>query len=181
MKLLASRKISFFALLFVAVFLAGAAGAQESVAGAVVHIEKMGSIVGTWKLISMTYEDQATGKQAPLWGEHPIGFLTYTQEGRMSAVISASDRSVADNEPNQISVETQAGYFRSCFAYAGSYTPTKMGVIHHVEVANDPAWVGKDQVRYLHFEGNKLVVTAPATKTVSDPNARVLTLVWERL
>jgi len=181
MKFLRSCRIGFFALLFAAALLAGVAGAEESAAGAIVHVEKMGSVVGTWRLISMTYQDQTTNKQVELWGANPIGFLTYTPDGRMSAVISASKRSFSASNPSQTSTEEQASYFRSCFAYAGSYTPTDKGVIHHVEVANDPAWVGRDQVRYLHFEGNRLIVTAPATKTVSDPNARVLTLVWERL
>lgn len=181
MKLLASRRIGFIAILFAVTLLSGAEGFQEAAVGAIVSTEEAGSIVGTWKLISMTYQDQTTGKQVELWGANPIGFLTYTPDGRMSAVISASKRSFSASNPSQTSTEEQASYFRSCFAYAGAYTPTDKGVIHHVEVANDPAWVGKDQVRYLHFEGNRLIVTAPATKTVSDPNARVLTLVWERL
>jgi hypothetical protein len=138
-------------------------------------------IIGTWKLVSMTYQDQATGKEVDLWGDKPIGFLTYTAEGRMSAVIAAADRPLSAASADQAPPEEQARLFRSCFAYAGSYTMTGAGVIHHVQVANDPTWVGKDQVRYLKIEKKKLFVSAPPIRTVGDPNPRVLLLVWEKL
>lgn len=138
-------------------------------------------LVGTWTLISMTYRDEASGKETDLWGKDPIGFLTYTPGGRMSAVISAASRKVSAESADRASPEEQAVLFRSCFGYAGTYTLTDSGVIHHVEVASDPAWVGKDQTRYVRFEGKRLIVTGPPLQTVSDPNPRVLQLVWERV
>lgn len=138
-------------------------------------------LLGTWTLISMTYRDEASGKETDLWGKGPIGFLTYTPEGRMSAVISAASRKITAESADLASPEEQALLFRSCFAYAGTFTPTDSGVMHHVEVASDPAWVGKDQTRYVRFEGERLIVTGPPLQTVSDPNPKVLKLVWERV
>ena len=70
---------------------------------------------------------------------------------------------------------------RTSFAYAGTYSLIHAGVIHHVEVATDPTWIGKDQTRFVHFEGERLIVTGPPLQTVSDPNPQVVQLVWERV
>ncbi len=139
------------------------------------------SIVGTWRLVSMTYVDKATGKEADLWGKAPIGFLTYTPGGRMSAVIAAASRHISKESADQAPVEEQAMLFRTGFAYAGTYSLTPTGVIHHVEVASDPTWVGKDQTRFVRFEEKRLVVTGPPLQVVSEHNPQVLTLVWERV
>ncbi|MBP1746879.1 MAG: hypothetical protein H6Q54_1494 [Deltaproteobacteria bacterium] len=138
-------------------------------------------IIGTWRLVSMTYRDQSTGKEVDLWGKGPIGFLTYTPGGRMSAVIAAASRKITAESADQASVEEQAMLFRSCFAYAGTYSLTDTGVIHHVKVASDPTWIGKDQTRFVHFEGKRLVISGPPLQPVSDPNPKVLQLVWERV
>ena len=129
----------------------------------------------------MMYLDQSTGKGKDLWGKGPIGFLTYTPEGRMSAVISAASRNISTENANQAPSEEQAMLFRTSVAYAGTYSLTDTGVIHHVEVASDPTWTGKDQVRFVRFEGKRLIVTGPPLQTVSDPNPQVLQLVWERV
>ncbi len=71
--------------------------------------------------------------------------------------------------------------FRNSIAYAGTYSLTDTGVIHHVEVAPDPTWIGKDQTRFVRFEGERLIVTGPPLQIVSDPNPQVLQLVWERV
>ncbi len=128
----------------------------------------------------MTYKDPSTGKEKDLWGENPAGFLTYTSDGRMSAVIAASGRKIPVSSAAQASPEEQAMLFRSFIAYAGTYTLTDTSVIHHDEVASDPTWTGTDQVRYVHFEGDLIVITAPQIRTVSDPDPKVLKLVWKR-
>lgn len=151
------------------------------VTSAVLPAASQKGMVGTWKLVSMTYKDQATGKEMDLWGKGPIGFLTYTPGGRMSAVIAAASRTMTSESADQASVQEQATLFRSCFAYAGTYRLTDSGVIHHVEVASDPSWIGKDQVRFVRWEGKRLVISGPPLQTVSDPNPKVLQLVWERL
>jgi hypothetical protein len=39
-------------------------------------------IVGTWKLVSVTYEDTQTKELTPVLGEHPRGYQIATPEGR---------------------------------------------------------------------------------------------------
>jgi len=138
-------------------------------------------IGGTWRLLSMTYRDESTGKEEDLWGQGPIGFLTYTPDGRMNAVIAAASRKIAAESVDRATIEEQAMLFRSCIAYAGTYSLTDAGIVHHVEVATDPTMIGKDQIRFVQFKGKNLVITGPPLQTVSDPTPRVLRLVWNRV
>lgn len=50
----------------------------------------MSSPVGTWTLLSMSSRDEVTGDETKVWGDAPLGFLTYTEDGRMSAVLAAA-------------------------------------------------------------------------------------------
>ncbi len=139
------------------------------------------SLVGTWRLVSMTDRDATTGAESDLWGARPIGFLTYTASGRMSAVITAASRKLSAASVAEAPLEEQAALMRSAIAYAGTYRLTDTGVTHRVEVATDPSLMGKDQIRYTKFEGKRLTVTGPPIRTVGAPNPMVLQLVWERI
>ena len=46
----------------------------------------MQSIVGTWKLRTVVYEDQETRDRTPVYGAHPIGYQLATPHGRWIAV-----------------------------------------------------------------------------------------------
>ena len=50
----------------------------------------MSSPVGTWTLLSMSSRDEVTRDETKVWGDAPLGFLTYTEDGRMSAVLAAA-------------------------------------------------------------------------------------------
>jgi hypothetical protein len=148
---------------------AGAAGAQDSV-------------VGVWKLVSYTALDSATGELIEPFGNAPRGFIFYTAGGRMSALLTAGDRKrfTAGNRINA-PAEERAEAFATSSAYAGTYTLEGDRVIHHVEVATNPDWVGGDQLRFPRIEGNRLVITTPPLPTRPDGKLRVSTLVWERV
>jgi hypothetical protein len=49
------------------------------------------SLVGAWKLESAT-STTAKGEVRNSWGKHPIGFLTYTEDGRMSSILTLGER-----------------------------------------------------------------------------------------
>ena len=44
------------------------------------------TLVGTWRLGSATITTEK-GEVRNSWGAHPIGFLTYTEDGRMSDIL----------------------------------------------------------------------------------------------
>jgi hypothetical protein len=50
------------------------------------------SIVGVWKLTSFTRKDVQTGQVTKVFGEQPVGYLTYTKAGRIFAFLVGTDR-----------------------------------------------------------------------------------------
>jgi Lipocalin-like domain len=49
-------------------------------------------VLGTWKLKSFVREVTATGERIHLFGEHPSGYLSYSADGRMYAIVASDDR-----------------------------------------------------------------------------------------
>src|ERR1035438_7174959 len=82
------------------------------------------SIVGTWKLLSY-WNVSASGEKTAPYGEHPTGFITYTADGRMSAIISADGRKpMSITDRFTAGTEERAAALSSFLAYAGTYTFT---------------------------------------------------------
>jgi lipocalin-like protein len=138
------------------------------------------SIVGNWQLLSMTAEDPETGAVTKPWGEHPTGSLTYTPGGRMSAILTSQSRRPASGSAASPTEEGAWAYWTSA-AYAGTYSLNADSVVHHVEVAANPAWVGTDQVRALKLEGALLTLKTPPLAGLPDGKKRIFTLVWKRV
>ena len=108
-------------------------------------------IVGTWKLVAVSYEDAQTKERTPVLGEHPRGYQIATPEGRWIALVTANGRPVPKTD------EDRAKALRSMIAYSGRYRVEENKVITAVEVAWNEAWVGGEQVRFLRFEGDDIL------------------------
>jgi len=111
------------------------------------------SLVGTWKLESAT-ETNEKGEVRGSYGPNPIGFLTYTADGRMF-VAGGDSRRKSLSSPTP-STEERAEAFDTFFAYAGRYTVKGDSVIHHIEVCSVQAFVNTDQVRFVTLQGDRL-------------------------
>ena len=115
------------------------------------------NLVGTWKLVSVLSRTDKGDINKDAHGTNPVGFLTYTPEGRVSVVIAEDGRkplSVADRVSAPIEERAQA--YSTFHACAGHYTFTGDKVIHHVEVASLPNEVNTDQVRLVKLQGDRL-------------------------
>ena len=65
-------------------------------------------LLGTWKLKAFVREVLATGERYNQRGEHPKGFISYSADGRMYAII------VSDNRINPHNGLRQASSAPSC-------------------------------------------------------------------
>jgi Lipocalin-like domain len=95
------------------------------------------SVVGTWKLVSVKATTDKGDVDKSVLGQNPSGLLTYTADGRMTAIISDDGRkplSIADRVAAPAEERAQA--YSTFMAYAGRYTFTCDRVIAHVEVAS---------------------------------------------
>ena len=137
-------------------------------------------IVGTWNLVSITTETTESGEVTQPYGEHPHGHLAYTPGGHMMVTLTAEGRMQIGANRFAGSVEDQAEAYKTMSAYAGTYTLTDSGVIHHVEVASIESWVGSDQVRFTKLEDDTPIIKSLPLFSPPDGKRRVITLVWQR-
>jgi hypothetical protein len=73
----------------------------------------------------------------------------------------------------------RADAFATFLAYAGRYTVVGDTVVHHVEVASVPNWVGTDLERSMAFRGKQLMLRNAAASLGGQ--AQAFELVWERV
>jgi hypothetical protein len=132
-------------------------------------------IVGTWKLVSVAYEDQATKERTPVYGAHPKGIQIATPEGRWLALMTAEGRGVPQSD------DERANALKTMIAYTGRYRVEGGNVITKVEAAWNEAWVGTEQVRAIRFDGETLLLQSPP---MPHPNigGRVVRVIvaWQR-
>jgi Lipocalin-like domain len=140
-------------------------------------------LVGTWKLVSATSTTSSGKRGEAPYGSSPVGFLTYTKDGRVSALISYGGRkrlsvlSVGSGSPALL--EEQAEAFRTFLAYAGRYTLSADKITHHVEISSIQNFVDKDLVRHVKIQGDQIIlVTSPA---VVNGKIQTVELIWQRL
>ena len=136
-------------------------------------------LVGTWALLSMSYVDRDGHEIAP-WGLLPLGRITYTADGRFSAVLAAPDREMT-KPSGSAPIEAQAAAFRKSLGYAGRYELAGDVMFHYVDVATDPTWQDTVQERLVRYDGRILTLATQPIVTKRDPGGHVLTLTWEKI
>jgi Lipocalin-like domain len=132
-------------------------------------------IVGSWKLVSVVYEDQESKARTPVYGEHPRGRQIATADGLWIAVVTAEGRTIPKTD------EERAQALKTMIAYTGRYRVEDGKVITKVEAAWNEAWVGGEQTRLVHFEGDRLFIESPPMPHPNQNNKVVRVIViWDR-
>ena len=140
----------------------GCMGSEESLRA------NQNPLVGAWTLVS--WESQAMdGTVTQPYGPNPMGQIVYSESGRMSAQLMHPNTSLPEVTDRFFS------YYGSYMVDAGSSV-----VIHHVEGALLPTWVGTERPRSFTFDGRDRVIlnTMPDAQRT---NGAVSTLVWQRV
>jgi hypothetical protein len=138
------------------------------------------ALIGTWKLVSST-DTTEKGATRDTFGQNPTGFLTYTADGRVMAIISHGGRKPLST-PDYIAApaEERAAAFATFTAYAGTFTLDGNRVIHHVQISSLQNRVDTDLVRtLLKLDGDQLILRTPPTLRGGVQATTVL--VWQRL
>jgi hypothetical protein len=140
-------------------------------------------LVGTWKLVrASNVTDQGVVKDEA-YGRNPTGFLTYTADGRMMAIITDSGRKLLSKYWRAAPAEEKAEAFSTSLSYAGTFTVSGIRVTHHVEASSDPNRVNKDLVRLIVKLQDDRVTLRTANSLVWDDGVRYAyqELVWDRI
>jgi hypothetical protein len=141
------------------------------------------SLVGTWKLLSASTRTSSGERDGAPYGVDPVGFLTYTADGRVTALISYGGRKRLSVLPvgggTQSQIEEQADAFKTFLGYAGRYTLTGDKVIHHIEISSIQNYVGKDLARTVKFEDDRITLLTPPTSV--NGKIQTVELIWQRM
>ena len=136
------RRFSIITVLFLTIGGHGSNAAQEAP-----------SIVGTWRLVEFTnYRD---GEPVKPFGEEPIGYFFYTENGYLSIQIlkSPPPESLDDFRVDFRNQPSYVGYF-------GRYRVDRQRsvVVHQVEGGTVLDYIGTDQERPFRFEEDRLII-----------------------
>jgi lipocalin-like protein len=134
-------------------------------------------VIGAWKLESFNV-DEGKNAEKPRWGPNPAGYLMYTENERMAAVLMGTRR--ASLKPPQSAgapasgacVESVADFL----AYAGRYEVKGDRVFHHVEVCVFTNLVGTTLERRFAITGDTLTIRTVPPEIWGSSNV----LVWKR-
>lgn len=136
-------------------------------------------ILGSWELVSWTYEDE-TGKSIDYFGK-PEGILIYNESGYMSVHISRDNRKSFesdgpfDGKPNEM-----INAFKTYFGYYGRFIESEPGILlHTIEGSSFPNWLGITQKRIARIVGKELTLSTPPIPT--GTGYTIFTLVWKKI
>ena len=141
------------------------------------------NVVGTWKLISaQDIAENGTVDRKP-YGPKPTGFLTYTPDGRVSAIITHDGRKPLSGAWRWSgSVQEQADAYATVIAYAGRYTRNGDAVTHHIEASSFQNWVNTAQTRrILKVELDRLTLRTQTPFDRDGVRYAYQELVWQRV
>ncbi len=137
-------------------------------------------LVGTWKLVSASSTTSTGERSETPYGPSPVGFLTYTDDGRVTALISYGGRKLLSLGRGAIApLEEQAEAFMTFLAYAGRYTLSGDQVTHHIEISSIQNYVDRDLVRNIKFRNDRIVLVTPPTSV--NGKIQTVELIWQRL
>jgi hypothetical protein len=142
--------------------------------------ETIPQLVGSWKLVSF-HSQNPNGQRAYPFGQNARGRLIYEADGRMAVQLMDPNRPGFASDDPLVTAEAEVrAAFGGYTAYYGTYSvnPNEQTIVHHIESALLPNWVGTDQQRHFEFEGKNLALKGPLTLGGVQ---WMVSLVWERL
>ena len=129
-------------------------------------------LVGTWKLVSFHVETEGSNEQQLWWDENPVGFVIFTNDGRMLALLTAGDRTASATADQLI---------RSMSAYSGRYRVEGNRLSTIVDSAWLPAWVGTERPRTFKRDGDILLLITDFQEYPMFPGRRTRgVLMWRK-
>jgi Lipocalin-like domain len=134
------------------------------------------SVVGAWSLVSFNI-DEGKGSSKPRFGPDPIGYLLYSADERMAAVLAGAHRpelkSPSGSSPGEAQRKESLANF---LAYAGRYDVRGDRVFHHVEVSVFTNLMGTTLERQFKIERDTLTIRTLPPEIWGSSNV----LVWKR-
>jgi len=130
-------------------------------------------LLGVWQVVSVEREFQASAEKEYPRGKNPTGFLIFTLDGRVTALLTNEGRKAPTTD------QDRADLFNAMVAYTGKYRIEGDKWIAKVDVAWNPALLGTEQTRTFRFQGDRLQEINHWSALPEKGMARAV-LTWER-
>jgi hypothetical protein len=137
-------------------------------------------LYGTWRLVSYYQEIQATGEKIDIFGKAPRGVLSYSRDGRMSAIL-AKDERPKPTDLAKVTNEERVELFKTVIAYGGTFKFDGKTVTHYLDISWNETWTGTAQVRNVRLEGGKLYISTNPIPRPEDGKIVIGVLTWEKV
>ena len=112
-------------------------------------------------------EEIPSGAKSDMCGPNPHGFINYSADGRMIALITRADRKApADGKPTPAEAEA---LYRSMMSYAGAFTIEGNVVTHDVDISWNQSFTGGKQTRFVALRGRP---ADPLDAAIARPDRR---------
>jgi Lipocalin-like domain len=138
--------------------------------------EDQPGIHGVWQLASYYVENLRTAERTEVFGPNPKGVLILLPEGRMTAMLTPTNRKQPATE------KAQADAFRNLIAYSGMYRlepPDRF--VTTVDIAWFEPWVGSRQPRRFTLRDDVLEITSgPKQEPLMGDEPMLAVLQWVR-
>jgi Lipocalin-like domain len=128
----------------------------------------MNDIVGVWRLVRTSARNDAGETMHPPYGEKPRGLVVFYSDKRMMSVLCDGRRELSAGE------ET-----REYNSYCGNYEFDGKTLVTRVDASAAKDRVGGRQTRFVHFDGDLMVLTQKPRLWQGVMQHRELA--WERI
>ncbi len=126
------------------------------------ELEDSARLVGAWTLVSYELLLPSGVVEKPM-GDRPLGRIMYLATGQMAVQVTASGLDpLANDDSREATTEEAARAWHNYVGYWGTFTvDAEAGVvIHAIEGAWFPNWIGRKQVRQYRFSADTLTLEA---------------------
>jgi hypothetical protein len=135
-------------------------------------------LAGTYRLVSTTARILETGQEEKYTDE--TGYISYGKDGRMFVLLVRGKRPRPESLENMTD-QQRADLFRTVTAYSGRYTFDGKTVKHHIDISWNEVFTGTTLRRDIERDGDKIMLTTPASRRSKDGKMSVRTLVFEKV
>jgi hypothetical protein len=137
-------------------------------------------LTGSWRLTCWDHSIDGSHRGFPL-GEDAEGQIIYAPDGNMSAILMQARREpFGAAQFHQGTAEQREVAALTYISYGGTYELDGDRVVHHLDFALFPDWIGTDLIRVVSWEGDQLVLTTLPETTTSGKTV-VNRLIWRRV
>jgi hypothetical protein len=113
------------------------------------------SIVGLWKVTSVTTQIVSTGEMVHPFGERPSGYEIFTRGGHVMFSMFGENRATSDRPVPDVD---RVALYNALVAYSGTYKIENSKLLIHFEASATPGTA--DRAYVAEISGNKLTLTS---------------------